>query len=98
MMGEAPGGGIKLVVRPRTKSPPRAVRNAQGCREILGHAEKLALPEGISLAGGASVREGAGACIFSPTDGSAVVVVGMFSLEVLHARKKDAPPPGPILK
>jgi hypothetical protein len=42
-----------------------------------------------------SAREGTGACIFSPDDGSAVVVVGMYSLEVLFARK---PRPGPILK
>ena len=97
MMGEAPGGGIKLVVRPRTSSPVRAARNAQGCREILSRAANLALPEGVSLAGGASAREGPGACVFSPTDGSAVVVVGMYTLEVLHARKKDAPP-GPVLK
>lgn len=97
MMGEAPGGGINLVVRPRTKSPARATRSAQGCREILGHAEKLTLPEGVSLAGGASAREGPGACIFSPIDGSAVVVVGIYTLEVLHARKKAAPP-GPVPK
>jgi hypothetical protein len=60
-MGEAPGGGVKVVVRPRTGSPPRASRHAQGCREIVQHQDKLALPEGVSLAGGASVREGAGA-------------------------------------
>jgi hypothetical protein len=99
MMGEAPGGGVKMVLRPRTTSPPRAARHAQGCREILQHQGKLALPAGVSLAGGASVREGPGACIFSPTDGSAVVVVGMYTLEVLLARKKEGPPqPGPILK
>jgi hypothetical protein len=95
MMGEAPGGGVKMVLRPRTTSPPRAARHAQGCREILQHQGKLALPAGVSLAGGASVREGAGACVFSPMDGSAVVVVGMYSLEVLFARK-DKGPPGPV--
>jgi len=99
LMGEAPGGGVKMVLRPRTTSPPRAARHSQGCREILQHKDKLALPEGVSLAGGASVREGAGACIFSPTDSSAVVVVGMYSLEVLFAGYKQGPPqPGPILK
>jgi hypothetical protein len=99
LMGEAPGGGVKLVFRPRTASPPRAARHAGGCREILQHQGKLALPAGVSLAGGASVREGAGACIFSPTDGSAVVVVGMYSLEVLFTAAKEGPPqPGPILK
>ena len=99
LMGEAPGGGINVVVRPRTGSPARAARHAQGCRGILEHQDKLALPEGVSLAGGASVREGAGACIFSPVDGSAVVVVGLYSLEVLFARKAEGPPrPGPILK
>src|SRR5205823_14800727 len=92
MMGEAPDGGVKVVLRPRTASPARAARHAQGCREILQHQGKLGLPAGVSLAGGASVREGAGACIFSPTDGSAVVVVGMYTLEVLLARKKEGPP------
>jgi len=89
LVGEAPGGGVKMVLRPRTASPSRAARHAEGCREILQHQDKLALPAGVSLAGGASVREGAGACIFSPLDGSAVVVVGMYTLEVLHARKKE---------
>ena len=95
MMGEAPGGGVKMVLRPRTGSPPRATRHAQGCREILQHHGKLTLPAGVSLAGGASVREGAGACIFSPLDGSAVVVVGMYSLEVLYTRRTQPAPPGP---
>ena len=89
MMGEAPGGGVKMVLRPRTASPSRAARHAQGCREILQHKDKLGLPAGVSLAEGASVREGAGSCIFSPLDGSAVVVVGMYSLEVLFAAKKE---------
>ena len=66
-----------------------AARHAQGCREILQHKDKLGLPAGVSLAEGASVREGAGSCIFSPLDGSAVVVVGMYSLEVLFAAKKE---------
>lgn len=90
LMGEAPGGGVKLVLRPRTASPPRATRHSQGCREILQHHQNLPLPAGVSLAGGASVREGAGACIFSPIDGSAVVVVGMYSLEMLFAARKEA--------
>ena len=99
VMGEAPGGGVHLVVRPRTASPARAARHAQGCREILDRQDKLGLPEGISLAGGASVREGPGACIFSPVDGSAVVVVGMYSLEVLYSRRNEGPPrAGPVLK
>jgi hypothetical protein len=100
LMGEAPGGGIKMLLRPRTATPARATRHALGCREILQHHQgKFALPEGVSLAGGASVREGTGACIFSPTDGSAVVVVGMYSLEVLFVGAKDGPPrSGPILK
>jgi hypothetical protein len=100
MMGQAPGGGIKIALRPRTSSPARAARHAQGCREILQHHEgKFALPEGLSLAGGASIREGTGACVFSPTDGSAVVVVGMYSLEVLFVGAKEPPPrPGPAVK
>ena len=99
LMGEAEGGGIKMVLRPRTASPVRAARHAQGCREVLQHQEKLGLPEGVSLAAGASVREGPGACIFSPLDGSAVVVVGMYSLEVLYARKSEGPPrTGPTLE
>jgi len=99
LMGESPGGGVKLVLRPRTASPPRAARHRQGCREVLDHPDKLTLPPGMSLAGGASVREGLGTCIFSPTDGSAVVVVGMYSLEVLHSRRMQGPPaPGPVLK
>jgi hypothetical protein len=44
-----------------------------------------------------SFREGTGACVVSPDDGSAVVVVGKYSLEVLYARKQQRPP-GPVPK
>ena len=68
------------------RSPPaRAARHAQGCREILQHQGKLGLPAGVSLAGGASVREGAGACIFSPPDGSALAFLSRGAIFVTIA-------------
>jgi hypothetical protein len=98
LMGEAPGGGVKIVLRPETKQPVQATSQRRSCDQVLEQAHSFALPAGVSLAGGASARKGIGACIFSPTDGSAVVVVGIYSLEVLHARRVAAPPAAPVLK
>lgn len=97
LMGEAPGGGVKLVVNPTTKHPLSPKPKRRSCDEILEQQKSFDLPAGVSLAGGASARKGTGTCIFSPTDGSAVVVVGAYSLEVLHARRVAAPP-APVLK
>ena len=88
LLGEAPGGGVTVALRPdSTGGRPR------DCREVLDAKSTFKLPEDISLAMGASAREGTGACIFSPLDDSAVVVVGKYSLEVLHAQRRT-PRPG----
>jgi hypothetical protein len=99
LMGQAEEGGLKVVLGPRTAEAPREARKAGDCEEVLEHESRFApgLPEGVSLSEGVSLREGTGACVFSPDDGTAVVVVGKYSLEVLYARKQK-PPPGPIPK
>ncbi len=99
LLGESPEGGVRIIVDPRTAAPPRGARQARDCEELLEHEDRFApgLPAGVSLKGGASAREGTGACVFSPIDGSAVVVVGKYSLELLYARKEQVGP-GPVPK
>ena len=99
LMGASGEGGLNVVLGPRTAAPPREARKAGDCEEVLEHESRFApgLPEGVSLSEGVSLREGTGACVFSPDDGSAVVVVGKYSLEVLYARKQQRPP-GPVPK
>jgi hypothetical protein len=90
LMGDAPGGGVRLVLQPVTSSRPRAPGRPDDCGKLArGKAVAKALPAGVSLAQGASVREGTGSCIFSPLDGSAVVVVGRYSGDVLHVRRLE---------
>jgi hypothetical protein len=84
IMGEALGGGVKIALLPLAGVRPPAPAK---CGDVL---KKVALPAGVSLAGGAAVREGPGTCIFSSLNGSTVVVFGRRSLEVLYTR--HAPP------
>jgi hypothetical protein len=95
LLGESQGG-VKVALNPQTASPHQSEQ--AGCKEVLQHQLTFAkdFPPGVSFAQGVSAKAGTGACIFSPVDDSAVVVVGAYSFEVLHARKRKAhqsPPP-----
>jgi hypothetical protein len=85
--GSPPDGGLSVVLHPRTSRAPRTESEGQpttACDERIEKEALSALPPGAFDAG-VRVRHRPGTCIISPIHSpQTVVVVGIYSLEVLY--------------